>query len=407
MLAADSFISRDNKIDCTNKTTFNNKIDPDSEIVMEAYKVINKYWAVIECKYRFEECPFNSDNAQDIEKEYIKSARELQLLSQNLSIKIINSLEKNDKKSLSDIVSVYLSYKKALRTPLYDVADRILNWMVKTELEKYAGSENDYNALELRKQLEQEFFPGYGYADPGYLYRKGLELERQLLQTFWKTEKEIIEANSYMELVIKAELLSNLQSQVSFLKILKLFDIEIDGKIVAAAKVSFQLKKTLVTQARIKYEKNKVWVELYKASKDFWLTPKWTLAGKTYILLDEPTGQEVIVNSILKENIGRNINPEAQNTLSNSESKINSEEPYEELINILVKELRQDETITLQILADYFGSDYFKNASDHTYTTGMQFLNILQEYYIFESVNNRGFSKKADNLIKQILTQAE
>ncbi|MDP7421392.1 MAG: hypothetical protein QGH40_05920, partial [bacterium] len=145
---------------------------------------------------------------------------------------------------------------------------------------------------EHRDNLYHEYFPGYGEGDHHYRYRKGRETKREFLSSFWKTEQEVIESTEYREMVIKASLLSQLEAQVECLKVLKLFEIEINGQIVAAAKVSFQLKHSLITECRRMYANNKIWFELWRKDKlDLW-GDEYELCGETYEFKEEPAGEE-------------------------------------------------------------------------------------------------------------------
>ena len=73
--------------------------------------------------------------------------------------------------------------------------------------------------------------------------------------------------------------------------------LHLNGKIVAAAKVSFQVSKTLITTCQRKYERSKVWFELYHASKDYFWEPKWELCGETYDFFEEPSGEEIVIGT--------------------------------------------------------------------------------------------------------------
>lgn len=315
------------------------QIDPNSATTYECFTLIDMYWNMCEAKYRFEEAPFNSDPANELQKAYIKIAREVKTFSGVIAEKAIQAYDTNDQKVLGDIVAVYLSFKKALRAPLYGVADQVIDHIAMALFNKNGG-----DLATIRKQVEQEYFPGYGYSDPSYMYRKGMEVERKFLQAYWKIERETIEATNYMELVIQAELVASLQAQVDFLKILQLFKIEISGKLVAAAKVSFQTKTTLTTECKVKYEKNKVWFELSRARKDYWMEPKWEVCGKTYLFLEEPTGEEIVSDL-----------PQIS-TPAPAPAKIASDcEGFEALLQVMAEAASNGDSSIASLVADWAG----------------------------------------------------
>jgi len=267
------------------------------KVVMDSYLLIHKYWDVLEVKYKFEELAFpNKAKIGDLEKEYIIKARDLKNFADEFAKRLIASMTSKNRKEFIDFSKFYKTMK------FYN--KWALDIVVKQLLEKHIFDMINQNPkIDKEKEEEaflKEYFPGYGYTDPSYIYRKGKEVERKLLQAFWKTEKETVQSTNYMEMTITAELLAKLEAQVEFLKIIKLFNIEINGKVVAAAKVSFQVKKTLETECKVKYEKNKVWFELWRAKKTYWSTPQWELCGKTYEFFEEPTGEQVVVDSKIK-----------------------------------------------------------------------------------------------------------
>jgi hypothetical protein len=172
------------------------------------------------------------------------------------------------------------------------------------------GSENAFSEV-VQTIIEKngrsdELFPGYGYADPGYYYRLGMEQEQELLQKFWKSEERTMEKNKKHKFYIELKLAQSMQQsaeaggKIEGFDIKGVFGMEINGEIKQVAETEFSTKETLRTKCVVAYEKNKVWYELLKAKKGFWdWLPwnelKWEKAGKTYKIQEEATDTEVII----------------------------------------------------------------------------------------------------------------
>ena len=268
----------------------------DFDLELESHKIINNYWNMTEALYILQEYPFKSPEVGNLERDYIEKARSYRTSCEAFNDEIVNHMREGSAERLFTFSNIYQAQS--------DIKKRAFDPAVKMIVEKItADSLNGDGALILlipekhRDSMLEDYFPGYGYADPNYLYRKGKEVRRELLHAYWKTEQKTIETTNYMEMTIAVELMASLEAQVDFLKILKLFEIEINGKLVAAAKVSFQVRTALVTTCQRKYERNKIWFELYHASKHYFWEPIWELCGETYNFFEEPSGEEVVIGS--------------------------------------------------------------------------------------------------------------
>ncbi len=272
----------------------------ESDIELEGYKLINEYWNMLEAKYVLEAYPFKSPEIGDLERDYVVKARTYRNSTEELARVISSKMKDGDVDMFNSFSSFYKTHERFLKRAL-DPAVKSLVDRIQSDSINDSGSMIRCIPEKYRSNITQEYFPGYGYADPKYIYRKGTEVRRELMHAYWKTEQETIQTTNYMEMTIAVELMASLEAQVDFLKILKLFEIEINGKIVAAAKVSFQVSKTLVTTCQRKYERNKVWFELYHAKKDYFWEPQWEKCGETYEFFEEPTGEEVVIGSEIQD----------------------------------------------------------------------------------------------------------
>lgn len=165
----------------------------------------------------------------------------------------------------------------------------------------HAGSNSFMSEEQFR-----EYFPGYGYSEPGFKYRKGRELDREYKGVTWQYEEQTISTTWNVSLTINIDLLSILQGLVTGgaiknLKVSEPFNMNVGGQPMIVCNVSFQRIKAITTKINRKFEINKVWFELLRTKSSGWSEPVWELCGKTYEILQEPTGEDV-VTSIGAEN---------------------------------------------------------------------------------------------------------
>ncbi len=164
-------------------------------------------------------------------------------------------------------------------------------------------------AQELNSQTRSEdLFPGYGYAEPGYYYRRGVEVRKELLQKFWKVEERTFESNYKYRFYIELKLSTQMQQtaeaggNIEGFDVKGVYGIEVNGEIKECAEVEFSTKETLRTKCIIAYEKNKTWYELYRAEKGMWDWLPWTdltweECGETYLIHEEATDTEVMIEA--------------------------------------------------------------------------------------------------------------
>lgn len=145
----------------------------------------------------------------------------------------------------------------------------------------------------------RDYFPGYGYTEPGYKYRKGRELDRENKGSTWQSEEHSIQTNFQAELTISLDILNILKGLatggvIKNLKVSEQFEGSMNGQPILLAKVSFQVIKTITTKTNRKFDVNKIWFELLRAKSSGWSTGAWEACGKTYEIINEPTGEEVV-----------------------------------------------------------------------------------------------------------------
>ena len=151
------------------------------------------------------------------------------------------------------------------------------------------------------KLNSQEYFPGYGYAKPGYTYRKGEELEREFLYAYWKDE--VIDEITSMEkeLTIELKLLAQLKLAIPELIEGVKAEVNIDGTIHQVVKIKVKKELKIHTKQKRKLGVEKAWFKIYEAKKKWWGDLEWKYAGKTYQHDTAPTGEQVIIEAEVAE----------------------------------------------------------------------------------------------------------
>lgn len=168
---------------------------------------------------------------------------------------------------------------------LKPVFDRIVkNVMIRSRVEG--------TSMASEKTL-REYFPGYGYSEPGYKYRKGNEISSEFLYARWEDEDRTYSQDKEFELTVELKLVAELKLKFPDLEIIKEFGVEIGETLVYCAKVKIKTTTSLTFHTKKKYGHYKKWFELFKAEKTWFSDPVWEKCGTTYVNFVEPTGEEV------------------------------------------------------------------------------------------------------------------
>jgi hypothetical protein len=255
------------------------KMYPAQQIV---FKTINEYWLV-----------------QDLYKDYMIEPTHENEIKWNLaveehnrsSVELGKELVTSMKKKIFGITQltseVYKSLPVNARPALYGVLGYLKVEMAQS------------NFKFLSEQKFREYFPGYGYTEPGYKYRKGRELDREYKGVTWQNEEHSISTTWNVNLTISIDLLNIISGLVTGGAIKNLevgpqYSMNVGGQPMIVCNVSFQRIKSIVTKTNRKFEINKVWFELLRAKSSIWSDSEWELTGKTYEILQEPTGESVV-----------------------------------------------------------------------------------------------------------------
>jgi len=215
----------------------------------------------------------------------------------DLSIKYRNNIDElvtivSTGKNVIDFAAVYAEkdiYNKALLNPVIEVIKD------NNEIMNLIRDNKEYGA-------DTTPFPGYGYPEPGFNYRKGKELSRDFLSAFWRHEERLLETNQENELTIELKFLADFTEGVESsgggeVKSMNKVNMKIQGELKECVRILYTIKKTLKVKCTVKFQKSKVWFELFKQKKAPWYAPwqknSWNVCGKTYDVVEEATGEAV------------------------------------------------------------------------------------------------------------------
>ncbi|MDD5089924.1 MAG: hypothetical protein PHQ23_03310, partial [Candidatus Wallbacteria bacterium] len=139
------------------------------------------------------------------------------------------------------------------------------------------------------------YFPGYGYAEPGYVYRKGEELSKETLSVFWKKIERTLEAGKKYNMLIEVGMTAQLGGSASIVE-LGTVNVNVGGSMKEMMQIEVTAKETVKTICTVKFQKDKVWFNLYRAQETWWgmSHADWEQIGKTYTIMEEESGLPVI-----------------------------------------------------------------------------------------------------------------
>lgn len=246
--------------------------NPQAEIIQQVKPIHDQAWIVRDNSTRVAESISEA-------KVYEKALNDFEELSRQLATKLVES----------GTWKVFSDYYKTLDP----TGKQNLELVVQGIVVALFNSE-DSRGLNLQAQ---EYFPGYGYAKPGYTYRKGEEVGREFLYAYWK--EEVIDEFTSMEkeLTIEVKLLAKLKLAIPELIEGVKAEVDIDGTIHEVVKIRVKKELKIHTKQKLKLGVEKIWFKLYEAKKKWWGDLEWKYAGKTYQHDTVPTGEQVITEA--------------------------------------------------------------------------------------------------------------
>lgn len=256
------------------------KLYPTQEKI---FTLIANYWQVQETynQYGSNPTPENEAAWNETSKKHTDNCVKV-------GKEVLSSIKKNQYGQVELLSEIYKSLPIGARNALYPA----LGYM-KVEII------HDYDNKYLSEEKFREYFPGYGYTEPGYKYRKGRELDREYKGVTWQSEEHSISTTWNVNLTISIDLLNILSGLVTGGAIKNLevgpqYSMNVGGQPMIVCNVTFQRIKSIVTKTNRKFEINKVWFELLRAKSSIWSESAWETVGKTYEIMQEPTGEAVV-----------------------------------------------------------------------------------------------------------------
>ena len=246
--------------------------NPQAEIIQQVKPIHDQAWIVRDNSTRVAESLAEA-------KVYEKALNDFEELSRQLATKLVES----------GTWKVFSDYYKTLDPTGKQNLELVVQGIVVALF-----NSADSRGLNLQAQ---EYFPGYGYAKPGYTYRKGEEVGREFLYAYWK--EEVIDEFTSMEkeLTIEVKLLAKLKLAIPELIEGVKAEVDIDGTIHEVVKIRVKKELKIHTKQKLKLGVEKIWFKLYEAKKKWWGDLEWKYAGKTYQHDTVPTGEQVITEA--------------------------------------------------------------------------------------------------------------
>ncbi|MBI3038086.1 hypothetical protein HYY75_03395, partial [bacterium] len=146
--------------------------DKNFDLQCQIFKVVHQSWVVNDLLLQFTDNPSpEKQNAYNLAFEsYKKQSIDLgKLLSENIEEKNIVPVQVTSE--------IYKSFDAVTKQSLF-LALSVLKMEIVHSLKSPLSSEQF-----------REYFPGYGYSEPGYKYRKGKEVGREPKGTTWQQEE--------------------------------------------------------------------------------------------------------------------------------------------------------------------------------------------------------------------------
>ncbi|HNX76138.1 MAG TPA: hypothetical protein PLM07_02795 [Candidatus Rifleibacterium sp.] len=247
------------------------------------FAAIADYWQVQELFVKYIE-----NQTPEAEQQWNKAIESHTQNCVEIGKRVMLSIKKSHYGQLDMLSDIYKSLPDGARQSLYPT----LGYM-KFEITHKA---DDY----LTEEKFREYFPGYGYSEPGFKYRKGRELDREEKGVTWVLEEQSITTTWNVSLTVNIDIVKILTGMVTGgaikdLRVSEPFHMNVGGQPMLVANVSFQRIKAIVTKTNRKFEVNKVWFELLRSKSSSWSNSAvWEACGKTYEILQEPTGESVV-----------------------------------------------------------------------------------------------------------------
>ncbi|HNV69059.1 MAG TPA: hypothetical protein PKO06_05130, partial [Candidatus Ozemobacteraceae bacterium] len=224
---------------------------------------VHQFWVVNELYAQMAQQGEATD--KNVVDKYNQACEIYQKQSAELGRVILSTLDDN-REIISLVSDIYKSFDTNSRVALYPA----LNVVFQAVVAEWRGP--------LTEAEFREYFPGYGYTEPGFKYRKGREIDREYKGQTWQSEEQSVTTTWNVELTVTLDVLNILKGWLSGGIIKNLVVKEQTttsmggGEPMIVFKVTFQLVKAIVTKTNRKFEVNKIWFELLRAKSSGYST---------------------------------------------------------------------------------------------------------------------------------------
>lgn len=237
-----------------------------ADLENQMFSLVDSYWKACDSVHK------NAD---------LSALDNVRLQADVIADQITSALDRGDSSEYKAFVNLYAQHVNAspeLAEPFNLVADQIIEY----------GKTKDITP--------DSYFPGYGYADPKYVYRRGNELENEVLSVYWKHIERTFETGKTFRIKLEVGANANFGADAEIKEVGAKESLNIGGNIKEVVECEVTMKDTVTTTCTVKYQKRKTWFTLLKAEKT-WLGMShgdWVECGKTYQVFDEESGLPVV-----------------------------------------------------------------------------------------------------------------
>ncbi|MFZ2956030.1 MAG: hypothetical protein WA705_03940 [Candidatus Ozemobacteraceae bacterium] len=246
----------------------------------QVFQIIDQQWHVNDLLMQAQ------DNPTDVAtlEAYEKAAGQLEKNHKNLGRVITKALTEKDHQTLDLVASIFRSLETGARQSIFPALQ-----MARAESEMAVVAESRFS----------DYFPGYGYPEPGFKYRRGRETSRENTGTTWQLEEHTIASSKSLKMTVTLDVLAILKSLFALGKIGGLVighehQSSHNGALMVVIDVAFSTTETIFTKTNRKYDISKVWFELLRSSDANWHNNgTWIAVGNTFQIMTDPTGETV------------------------------------------------------------------------------------------------------------------
>jgi hypothetical protein len=265
-------------------------------VIQKSYRLISIYWQSLEVLNQIKDPSVHECGG--LKEKYDKLCGAMNALALEISGHILGDVSDNkDLRALKMFSALYKSKAIYERQPFYLVCTPVIKKIHYLLLN--SPDELKISGFEILSagEFEKQYFPGYGEADPFYYYRKGRELETEVIDTYWKEETVTYSKFETIQSEVTRECLFDMydDDNIDIIEQQGPFEKIIDGVPVICYKVKFMTLATITTVSKKKYDLTRVWFELLRNKYSILMPSKWEVCGKTYEMHEFYTGCELIL----------------------------------------------------------------------------------------------------------------